>query len=621
MSKLSTAARVLVVILALGVVGGAIGVAFAAAGMVTISARPPHSGLTKFALHNTFKASVRRKAAGISDPPDLTDPGLIALGAQHYSNVCASCHGGPGLGQSPQAMGMRPSPQNLPAVVDQYDNKELFVILRDGVRFSAMAAWPADSNFGEIWALVAFLRQLPDMAPDTFFAMTYGARPTARSVPEMPWKERGPLEPYDIHIHPQPADEYLTASPGTGWRPLGLDAAPVARCAACHGLDGTGSPTGGHAPNIAIHDKAFIAKRLHDYATGRMPSGIMAIIASGLSSSQIDAVAEYYAGRAADGETSSPAALSQSADVSAGEAIVTAGLPDAAIPACGQCHSSDARTAMPIIPALAGQNANFLHARLESFAISPLNPAMGWNPMHAFAARLDDSERAAVADYLASLPADDPLDAPPVAVAQDMSRSAVSQPCALCHESAMNGGDDGVAPNLTLQTPEYLLQQLNLFRLGLRSSRIMTPEAHRVDEAALAELSAWIGAMNPVASSKTGPADGVTEEQLARADRIAHEGLPEANVPACLSCHGEKTTNGVGMIPRLNGQSAEYLKNRLRQFGEPGAEQRQLISPMTTYAEHLSDLDREALASYFAAQQPLKSTAVAPEASTAGADD
>lgn len=84
----------------------------------------------------------------------------IALGAQHYAQVCSSCHGGPGLGQSPQALGMRPSPQHLASVVSDFDGEQLFVILRDGVRFSAMPAWPADGNYAEIWHLVAFLRAM-----------------------------------------------------------------------------------------------------------------------------------------------------------------------------------------------------------------------------------------------------------------------------------------------------------------------------------------------------------------------------------------------------------------------------------------------------------------------------
>ena len=84
------------------------------------------------------------RACAIPETVDLADPGLIRLGAGHYANTCASCHGGPGLGQSPLALTMRPSPQHLPAVVGQFTDAELFWIVREGVRFSPMPAWPAE---------------------------------------------------------------------------------------------------------------------------------------------------------------------------------------------------------------------------------------------------------------------------------------------------------------------------------------------------------------------------------------------------------------------------------------------------------------------------------------------
>ena len=124
--------RAAAIVAGLGVVGAAIGGLVISSGLAPTSARPPDSQLTVDVLHGTFKAAVARGGETIAVPEtiDLTDPGLIRLGAGHYANTCASCHGAPGMGQSPLALMMRPSPQHLPSVVGQFSDTELYWILR-----------------------------------------------------------------------------------------------------------------------------------------------------------------------------------------------------------------------------------------------------------------------------------------------------------------------------------------------------------------------------------------------------------------------------------------------------------------------------------------------------------
>ena len=226
----------------LGAIVAVGGVIAASLGAINVSARAPHLGVTTFALHNVFRASIGRAAKDAPLAPDLTDPGLIHLGAQHYAQVCSSCHGGPELGQSPVSLSMRPRPQHLPAVVDQFEDGELYEILRNGVRFSAMPSWPAAENFGEIWSVVAFLRQLPDVTADEYAEMTaYGeVAPSPATAQAFDWQTRGMAEPLTLHAIAPPIEEYLVSVPSTGWRPIGLSDAPVAYCSTCHGADGTG---------------------------------------------------------------------------------------------------------------------------------------------------------------------------------------------------------------------------------------------------------------------------------------------------------------------------------------------------------------------------------------------
>ncbi len=47
-----------------------------------------------WALHKTMESSVRRRAANIAPPPDLTS--LVPQGFQDFDERCVQCHGAPG---------------------------------------------------------------------------------------------------------------------------------------------------------------------------------------------------------------------------------------------------------------------------------------------------------------------------------------------------------------------------------------------------------------------------------------------------------------------------------------------------------------------------------------------
>jgi cytochrome c553 len=91
------------------------------------------------------------------------------------------------------------------------------------------------------------------------------------------------------------------------------------------------------------------------------------------------------------------------------------------------------------------------------------------------------------------------------------------------------------------------------------------------------------------------PANDGDRELVARGEAIYQRGMPEANVAACVACHGPNG-EGVGEIPRLGGLAYTYLKRRLVQWAEgyPGA----LQHPMPHIAANLSRHEIEELASY-----------------------
>ena len=76
---------------------------------------------------------------------------------------------------------------------------------------------------------------------------------------------------------------------------------------------------------------------------------------------------------------------------------------------------------------------------------------------------------------------------------------------------------------------------------------------------------------------------------------IYQEGMPDANIVACVVCHGPNA-EGVGQIPRLGGLAYSYLKRRLEQWGE--GYHAAAGPPMPDIASKLSPDQIEALASY-----------------------
>jgi cytochrome c553 len=76
---------------------------------------------------------------------------------------------------------------------------------------------------------------------------------------------------------------------------------------------------------------------------------------------------------------------------------------------------------------------------------------------------------------------------------------------------------------------------------------------------------------------------------------IYQEGMPDANIVACVVCHGPNA-EGVGQIPRLGGLAYSYLKRTLEQWGQ--GYHAASGPPMPDIASKLSPNQIDALASY-----------------------
>jgi mono/diheme cytochrome c family protein len=122
-----------------------------------------------------MRQSVVTRAAGIDNPPPFTD-GMIKDGFDHYDDMCAVCHGGPGIQRSEIAKGLNPQASNLADAIKMWTPRQLFWIVKHGMRMTGMPSFGATRTDEELWSIVAFIEKLPKMTPDQYQEMKQRSR-------------------------------------------------------------------------------------------------------------------------------------------------------------------------------------------------------------------------------------------------------------------------------------------------------------------------------------------------------------------------------------------------------------------------------------------------------------
>jgi cytochrome c553 len=163
--------------------------------------------------------------------------------------------------------------------------------------------------------------------------------------------------------------------------------------------------------------------------------------------------------------------------------------------------------------------------------------------------------------------------------------------CTWCHGTSGQGFM--VAPRLAGQRPQYLESQLRSFHAQTRDNpfakQYMWGATAALPSDAARNLANYFSTISPRAAN-----DG-NRSLVDAGGKIYNEGIPDANIVACVACHGPDAV-GVREIPRLGGLSYSYLKRRLREWGE--GYHSGTGFPMPQVATSLGPNEIEALASY-----------------------
>ena len=139
-------------------------------GGYNVAATEDHTPLGRWALSTTMQKSVKARAAGIAEPASFT-PAMILAGGREYKAMCAQCHGGPGAEAAEWTKGMLPQPPHLTHAASEWRAREVFWMLKHGIKMSAMPAFGGTHDDATLWNITAFAKQLPGMSAEQYAAI------------------------------------------------------------------------------------------------------------------------------------------------------------------------------------------------------------------------------------------------------------------------------------------------------------------------------------------------------------------------------------------------------------------------------------------------------------------
>ncbi|MGA9011581.1 MAG: cytochrome c [Acetobacteraceae bacterium] len=168
--------RLLALIGVLAIIVAVAAAAFFFGGFYSIAATEQDTGVVAWALVHVREASIDRHATD-TPPGSLDDAATVKAGAHAFADRgCANCHGGPGVGWAKFSEGLNPGPPDLKDVVGGLEPRELFWVVKNGIKMTGMPSFGAIGvSDQEIWSIVAFLKKLPTVSEADFKAWSTSA--------------------------------------------------------------------------------------------------------------------------------------------------------------------------------------------------------------------------------------------------------------------------------------------------------------------------------------------------------------------------------------------------------------------------------------------------------------
>ena len=127
----------------------------------------PHS-IEVFMARQIRHLAIPIKNRNAQNPIPLS-PDVIKESLAHFADHCTICHANDGSGETPIGKNVYPKAPDLRlADTQSMSDGEMFWVIHNGIRFTAMAAWGEGDPAQDMgsWKLVHFIRHLPQLTPE-----------------------------------------------------------------------------------------------------------------------------------------------------------------------------------------------------------------------------------------------------------------------------------------------------------------------------------------------------------------------------------------------------------------------------------------------------------------------
>jgi cytochrome c553 len=257
--------------------------------------------------------------------------------------------------------------------------------------------------------------------------------------------------------------------------------------------------------------------------------------------------------------------------------------------ACAQCHGTDGASIAPGMPHIAGQRTVYIYRMLQAFQTrertnDPMNHAVGF---------LNEEAMLAVSTYFASQLPVSPSPATEVTQSAEGSSSdpfagirGSMKKCIKCHGKDGNSDAPGM-PSLSAQDPEYFVAAMNAYRDGDRAHKLMKKLVTPLDQASISQMGVFYAVQVPTQTQTQGEGDANAGGQGAE---------------SCANCHGADGNATGSDMPTLAGQDARYFIKAMAAYRD-GERQHE---GMFNAANELSESELQNLATFYAAQEPVR---------------
>lgn len=172
--------------------------------------------------------------------------------------------------------------------------------------------------------------------------------------------------------------------------------------------------------------------------------------------------------------------------------------------------------------------------------------------------------------------------------------------CAECHRINGGGMPSVGIPRIAGQTETYIYREIRGVQKKIRYSPYMAGVVANLSPRDIRAVALYYSAMKTPKLPDPAPFD---PQLSALGRKIAHRGLWDRNIPACILCHGRGGRGVPPNFPYIAGQSKTYLMTQLISFAvldrsdDPEGLMRGIASKLTTR-------EIKAVAQYFASLDP-----------------